>query len=185
MGPVPVQCPIENPDVLMTLTAGTRVSLSGTLLTARDAAHERLYQLHEQGLPLPVTLENQVIYYVGPGPARPGAVVGSSGPTTASRMDRYTPLLLSLGVKATIGKGYRSDAVKAALVYSHAVYFGAVGGLGALLSRSIIGQRVVAFEELGPEAIRELTVKDFPAIVLIDAEGRDFYQLAQQAYRQE
>ncbi len=182
--PVVVHCPIEDPTALRQLQAGTPVRLSGTILTGRDAAHARLHDLIREGKPLPVDFTNQVLYYVGPAPRAPGQIVGAAGPTTASRMDPYTPELLALGLRATIGKGYRSDAVKAAMREHGAVYFGAVGGLGAILSRSIVAQRVLAFPDLGPEAIHQFEVRDFPAIVLIDALGHDFYQQNQAQYRQ-
>ncbi len=183
MSPIHLNCPIDNPAQLQGLHAGTPVLLSGTVLTGRDAAHQRLHELIVAGKPLPVDLTNQILYYVGPGPAAPGQIVGAAGPTTASRMDPYTPELLALGLKGTIGKGYRSPAVKQALVEHQAIYFGAIGGLGALLSRTIVGQRILAFPELGPEAIYEFHVKDFPAIVLIDSAGRDFYQEGQSRFR--
>ncbi len=176
-------CPIQDLDFLQSLTAGTPVMLSGRLITGRDAAHARLHQMIQDGQPLPVDLSNQVLYYVGPAPARPGQVVGSAGPTTASRMDAYTPELLALGLKATIGKGYRNDTVKAAMKTHRAVYFGAIGGLGALLSRCIRSKKVLAFGDLGPEAIYEFKIEDFPVIVLVDTQGRDFYLENQGLYR--
>lgn len=171
-----ITCPLTDPAVLATLTAGTPVLLSGSILTARDAAHARLHALIEAREALPVDFTNQVLYYVGPAPAAPGQVIGAAGPTTASRMDSYTPELLKRGLKGTIGKGYRSDAVKASLMKHQAVYFGAIGGLGALLSRTILSQKVVAFKDLGPEAIYRFDIQDFPAIVLIDTQGHDFYR---------
>lgn len=176
-------CPNPDPTVLKSLAAGTPVSLWGTLVTARDAAHERLHQLLAARQPLPVELAGQVIYYVGPAPAAPGHAVGSAGPTTASRMDPYTPELLDLGLRATIGKGYRSAAVREAIARTGSLYLGAIGGLGAKLSQSIRSQRIIAFPDLGPEAIYALEVEDFPAIVLIDSQGRDFYQMNQARYR--
>jgi len=182
--PIKLPVPLTDPHQLTRLTVGTPVLLSGTLITGRDAAHQRLHALIQAGAPLPVDLTNQILYYVGPGPAAPGHIVGAAGPTTSSRMDAYTPALLERGLKGMIGKGYRSDEVKQSLTTHHAVYFGAIGGLGALLSRTIVGQRLLAFPDLGPEAMYEFTVKDFPAIVLIDSEGRDFYQENQSRYRQ-
>lgn len=183
MEPIRLTCPITDPAGLAQLAAGTPVLISGTLITGRDAAHQRLHALIEAKRPLPVDLTNQVLYYVGPAPAAPGHVVGAAGPTTASRMDPYTPELLARGLKGTIGKGYRNQTVKDAIVQHQAVYFGAIGGLGALLSRTIVGQRLLAFPDLGPEAIYEFAVKDFPAIVLIDAHGNDFYHDNQMRYR--
>lgn len=184
MEAVHLTCPIDDPKILINLTAGTPVLLSGTLITGRDAAHQRLYDLSHSGKPLPIELTNQIMYYVGPSPASPGHTVGSAGPTTASRMDPYTPELLDHGLKGMIGKGYRSDTVKKALVTHQAVYFGAIGGLGALLSRTIVRQRVLAFADLGPEAIYAFDVHNFPCIVLIDTHGNDFYQTNQAQYRQ-
>ncbi|PYN10863.1 MAG: TRZ/ATZ family protein, partial [Candidatus Rokuibacteriota bacterium] len=155
------------------LKAGDRVRISGVLYTARDAAHARLFPLVEQGKPLPIEVRGQIIYYTGPSPARPGAVVGSIGPTTGGRMDKFTPALLELGLKATIGKGARSQAVKDALRRHTAVYFGAIGGAGAVLSQFVKALEVVAYEDLGTEAIRRLEVEGFPAIVVNDCHGGD------------
>ena len=167
--------PLSDADVEM-LSAGDRVRITGVLYTARDAAHGRLLPLIEGGEKLPIDVRGQIIYYTGPSPARPGHVVGSVGPTTGGRMDRYTPRLLSLGLKGTIGKGHRSDAVKQALREHKAVYFGAIGGAGAVLSRFVKKLEVVAYEDLGTEAIRRLEVEDFPAIVVNDCFGGDLYQ---------
>ncbi|NMP24102.1 FumA C-terminus/TtdB family hydratase beta subunit [Sulfobacillus harzensis] len=183
MPSIHLTCPIDDPSRLTELSAGTPVLLSGTVLTGRDAAHQRLHDLIAAREPLPIDLTNHILYYVRPGPAAPGQVVGAAGPTTSSRMDPYTPELLEFGLKGTIGKGYRSQAVKEAFVQHQAVYFGAIGGLGALLSRTIVGQRILAFPELGPEAMYEFAVKDFPAIVLMDCAGRDFYQEGQSTFR--
>lgn len=183
MKPIHLTVPILDPITLERLTAGTTVLISGTLITARDAAHARLHEHLARGESLPVDLTNQVLYYVGPGPAAPGQIVGAAGPTTASRMDPYTPELLEQGLKGTIGKGYRSDAVKQAMMKHRAVYFGAIGGLGALISRTIVGQRLLAYPDLGPEAIYAFDVKDFPAIVLIDTQGGDFYTTNQAVWR--
>ncbi len=180
---VHLTCPVVDSLQLRSLRAGMAVRLSGTLLTARDAAHARLHQLLQASQALPVNLENQALYYVGPAPAAPGLVVGAAGPTTASRMDPYTPELLAQGLKVTIGKGYRSAAVVSAMVRHQAVYLGAIGGIGALLSRTIKNARVLAFEDLGPEAIYELVVEDFPALVLVDTTGQDYYQIGQDSYR--
>lgn len=165
------------------LRAGDYVYLTGTIYTARDAAHKRMYEtLAEQGV-LPMDVENNLIYYMGPSPAREGRPIGSAGPTTSSRMDKYAPSLLDLGLRGMIGKGKRSQAVKDAIVRNKAVYFAAVGGAGALLSRSILHSEVVAYDDLGTEAIRKLEVKDFPVIVVIDSEGEDLYESAVQKYR--
>lgn len=158
------------------LRAGDYVYLSGTIYTARDAAHKRMYEALERKEALPLDMKNNVIYYMGPSPAREGRVIGSAGPTTAGRMDKYTPVLLDMGLKGMIGKGKRSQDVKDAIVRNKAVYFAAVGGAGALLSRSIVASEVIAYDDLGTEAIRKLEVKDFPAIVVIDALGNDLYE---------
>lgn len=158
------------------LRAGDYVYLTGTVYTARDAAHKRMYEALERGEQLPLEVENNVIYYMGPSPARPGRPIGSAGPTTSSRMDKYTPSLLDLGLKGMIGKGKRSQAVRDAIVRNGAVYFAAVGGAGALLSRAIVSSEVIAYDDLGTEAIRRLEVKDFPVIVVMDAEGNNLYE---------
>lgn len=157
------------------LQAGDMVYLTGTVYTARDAAHKRMAETLHDGGELPFPIENAVIYYMGPSPAREGRPIGSAGPTTASRMDRYTPELLDLGMSAMIGKGKRSQEVRDAIVRNGAVYLAAIGGAGALLSRAIVDAEVIAYEDLGTEAIRKLTVKDFPAIVVFDSTGRDLY----------
>ncbi len=157
------------------LRAGDYVYLSGTIYTARDAAHKRMYEALERGEQLPFAMENNVIYYMGPSPARPGKPIGSAGPTTSGRMDKYTPTLLDLGLKGMIGKGKRNQAVRDAIVRNGAVYFAAVGGAGALLSQSILSSAVIAYEDLGTEAIRRLEVKHFPVIVVMDAQGNSFY----------
>lgn len=167
------------------LRSGDYVYMTGTIYTARDAAHKRMYEALEEGKELPFDIRNNVIYYMGPSPAREGRTIGSAGPTTASRMDKYTPLLLDLGLKGMIGKGKRTDAVKEAIARNKAVYFAAVGGAGALLSKAILNSEVIAYDDLGTEAIRKLTVKDFPAIVVIDSEGNNLYETAAEAYREE
>lgn len=165
------------------LKAGDYVCLTGTIYTARDAAHKRMYEtLAEQGT-LPLDIQNNVIYYMGPSPAREGRPIGSAGPTTSSRMDKYAPALLDLGLRGMIGKGKRSQAVKDAIVRNNAVYFAAVGGAGALLSRSIVKSEVIAYDDLGTEAIRKLEVADFPVIVVIDHEGTDLYETAIKEYQ--
>lgn len=165
------------------LRAGERVLVSGTLLAARDAAHKRLVGLLDEGAPLPVDLAGQVVYYVGPSPARPGQVIGSAGPTTAGRMDAYTPRLLQAGLRGMIGKGYRSPRVVDAIVAHGAPYLAAVGGAGALIARSIRKYTVLAWPELGPEALAAMEVEDFPAIVVIDSMGNDQYAMGQRPYR--
>ena len=159
--------------------------LTGTIYTARDAAHKRMQEALEQGEALPMEMKNNVIYYMGPSPAREGRPIGSAGPTTASRMDKYAPGLLDLGLKGMIGKGKRSQAVRDAIVRNGAVYFAAVGGAGALLSRAITSSEVIAYDDLGTEAIRKLYVEDFPAIVVIDAEGNNLYETAVKEYNEE
>ena len=158
------------------LHAGDRVRFSGVLLTARDAAHKRLVELLDSGRPLPIDLHGQVLYYVGPTPPRPGVVIGSAGPTTGGRMDTYAPKLMASGLKGMIGKGGRSRVVRDAMQQHTCVYFGAVGGAGALLSKYIRSAEIVAYEDLGTEAIRRLIVEDFPSIVINDVYGNDLYE---------
>jgi len=166
--------PLSDEDVCK-LAIGDVVLLTGTIYTARDAAHKRLVESLDKGETLPFDLKGALIYYVGPSPAPPGRPIGAAGPTTSYRMDSYAPRLHSLGLKATIGKGKRSDEVKAALTAHKAVYFGATGGAGALLSQCIKAAKVIAYEDLGPEAIRELTVADFPLLVINDTKGGELY----------
>lgn len=163
-------------SISTTLKAGDYVYLTGTIYTARDAAHKRMYEALERGEKLPFDVKNNTIYYMGPSPAREGRPIGSAGPTTASRMDKYAPSLLDLGLIGMIGKGKRSKAVHEAIVRDKAVYFAAVGGAGALLSKCITSSEVIAYDDLGTEAIRKLTVENFPVIVVIDAEGNDLYE---------
>ncbi|MGA2915975.1 MAG: Fe-S-containing hydro-lyase [Sedimentisphaerales bacterium] len=163
-------------EVIRSLKAGDEVSISGVVYTARDAAHKRLCELIEKKEKLPIPIEGQIFYFVGPTPARPGKVIGSAGPTTSARMDNFSPVLLSAGLKGMIGKGYRSDAVKDALKKYCAVHFAALGGAGALLSQYIISAQVVAYEDLGTEAIRKLQIKDFPAVVAYDSFGNSVYK---------
>lgn len=170
-------------DTAKQLHAGDYVFLSGTIYTARDAAHRRMDEALDRGEPLPFDLRGNVIYYMGPSPAREGHPIGSAGPTTASRMDRYTPRLLDLGLGAMIGKGRRSPAVQEGIVRNCAVYFAAIGGAGALLSKCIKESEVVAYDDLGPEAIRKLRIEDFPAIVVIDAQGNNLYDTAAAVYK--
>lgn len=166
-----------------TLRTGDYVYISGTIYTARDAAHKRMYESLEQGEALPFDIRNNVIYYMGPSPAREGRIIGSAGPTTASRMDKYAPKLMDLGLKGMIGKGKRSEAVKESIVRNQGVYLAAVGGAGALLSKCIRSSEVIAYDDLGTEAIRKLEVENFPAIVVIDKEGNDLYEMAVAEYR--
>ena len=166
----------------LSLQIGDYVYLSGTIYTARDAAHKRMYEALEKGEQLPLEVKDNVIYYMGPSPARTGRPIGSAGPTTASRMDKYAPCLLDMGLKGMIGKGKRSHEVKEAIVRNGAVYFAAVGGAGALLSRSIISSEVIAYDDLGTEAVRKLEIKDFPVIVVMDSEGNDLYETAVRDY---
>ena len=177
-----ISVPLDQKTV-SALCVGDYVYLTGTVYTARDAAHKRMYETLERGGKLPVDLENSLIYYMGPSPARPGMPIGSAGPTTAGRMDKYTPALLDLGMKGMIGKGKRSQAVKEAVVRNGAVYFAAVGGAGALLSRSILSSEVIAYDDLGTEAVRRLEIKDFPVIVVMDSQGNDLYETAAENYR--
>ena len=176
--------PLSAQDVDM-LRAGDIVYLTGLMLTGRDAAHKRLVQLLEEGKPLPVDVRGQAIYYVGPAPASPGHAVGSAGPTTSYRMDAYTPQLLKLGLNCMIGKGRRSDAVRAAMREYGAVYLGAVGGAAALIARSIKSAEVLAYPDLGTEAIHRFTVENFPTIVLMDAHGGNLYESGPALYREE
>ena len=162
------------------LRSGDYVYLTGTIYTARDAAHKRMFETLERGEELPFDIRNNIIYYMGPSPAREGRPIGSAGPTTASRMDKYTPALLDMGLTGMIGKGKRSDAVREAIVRNGAVYFAAVGGAGALLSKSIKASQVIAYDDLGTEAIRKLEVENFPVIVVIDSEGNNLYETVTQ-----
>lgn len=179
-----VNVPLDG-ETAASLKAGDYVYLTGTIYTARDAAHKRMYDALEKGEPLPLEMKNNVIYYMGPSPARTGRPIGSAGPTTASRMDKYAPALLDLGLKGMIGKGKRTKEVKEAVTRNGAVYFAAVGGAGALLSRSIISSQVIAYDDLGTEAIRRLEVRDFPVIVVMDAQGNDLYETAIRDYCKE
>lgn len=177
-----MQIPLD-PKEVKELRAGDYVKLSGIIYTARDAAHKRMSEALERGEKLPIDIEGAVIYYMGPSPAREGRPIGSAGPTTASRMDKYTPGLLDLGIAGMIGKGKRTREVQEAIVRNQAVYFAAVGGAGALLSKRILSSQVVAYEDLGTEAIRKLEVKDFPVIVVIDSEGNNLYDTAAKELR--
>ena len=165
-------------SVAKSLHSGDMVYITGTIYTARDAAHKRMFEALKNNEELPFDVKNNVIYYMGPSPAREGRVIGSAGPTTASRMDKYTPSLISLGLKGMIGKGRRSKEVIDAIVDNKAVYLAAIGGAGALLSKAITSSEVIAYDDLGTEAIRKLTVEKFPAIVVIDSDGNNLYDTA-------
>ena len=160
------------------LRAGDYVYITGTIYTARDAAHKRMVEQKEQGMELPFIMKDQIVYYLGPTPNREGQVIGSAGPTTSSRMDKYAPTLLDEGLTGMIGKGKRSKEVIDAIVRNHAVYFAAVGGAGALLSKCITKSEIVCYEDLGAEAIRKIEIKDFPVIVVIDSQGDNLYETA-------
>ncbi|MBQ7480848.1 MAG: Fe-S-containing hydro-lyase [Lachnospiraceae bacterium] len=167
------------------LKSGDYVYITGTIYTARDAAHKRMYEALEKGEKLPFDVKDNVIYYMGPSPAREGRPIGSAGPTTATRMDKYAPALLDLGLKGMIGKGKRRQNVKDSMIKNGAVYFAAVGGAGAILSKCIRESEVIAYDDLGTEAIRKLYVEDFPAIVVIDSEGNDLYETSVLEYKKE
>jgi len=170
-------------SIIESLRSGEKVLLSGFIYTARDAAHKRFAQALEEGKELPFDIRGQVIYYCGPAPAPPGKVIGSCGPTTSSRMDVYAPGLISLGLKGMIGKGKRSEGVREALKEHRAVYFGATGGAGALLARTVVAAEVIAYEDLGPEAVIRLEVKDMPLFVINDVHGNDLYREGMELYK--
>ena len=163
-------------EAIKDLRAGDSVLLSGTIITGRDAAHKRLFELLQKGEPLPVDVRGEIIYYVGPAPAKPGYAVGPAGPTSSYRMDKFTPALLDLGMKGMIGKGARSQAVIDSIVKNKAVYFAAIGGAAALIAKSIKKEELLCYEDLGTEAIRRYTIEDFPCIVAIDSEGNNVYK---------
>ncbi len=179
-----LQVPFLKNDI-KTLKSGDYVYLTGTIYTARDAAHKRMEETLNEGRELPFQIKDNVIYYMGPSPAREGRPIGSAGPTTSSRMDRYTPRLLDLGMGGMIGKGKRSPEVVEAIVRNHSIYFAAIGGAGALFSKKIIESKVIAYDDLGAEAIRELKIKDFPVIVVIDSQGNNLYETECLKYRKE
>ena len=183
--PTKLNIPIKDPEVVKKLKAVEEVLLTGKMYTARDAAHKKLIELLDKGEPLPIDLNGAAVYYVGPSPARPGNVIGSAGPTTSGRVDPYTPKLLAQWLKLMIGKGKRNEAVKEAIKKYGAAYLAATGGAAALLADRIKGARVVAYEDLGPEAIRELEVEDFPAVVVNDAAGGDAYVEGTKKYNRE
>ena len=172
-----IQLPITDEDI-KSLKAGDSVLLTGTIITGRDAAHKRLFELIEKGEELPVDVRGELIYYVGPAPAKPGYAVGPAGPTSSYRMDKFTPALVDLGMKGMIGKGARSQEVIDAIVRNKAVYFAAIGGAAALIAKSIKKEEILCYEDLGTEAVRRYTVEDFPCIVAIDSEGNNVYKTA-------
>lgn len=169
-------------ETIKSLKAGDQVLLSGVIYTGRDAAHKRLMELINNGQELPFNLTNQIIYYVGPTPTKEGMVFGSGGPTTSGRMDAYAPKMIELGLHGMIGKGYRSDQVKESIKNNCGIYFGAIGGAGAYIGKCVKNAKIIAFEDLGAEAIRELVVEDFPLTVVIDCEGNDLYQIGKDKY---
>jgi fumarate hydratase subunit beta len=182
METIRIKAPLDEKTVEK-LKAGDQVSISGVIYTARDAAHKRLVESLDKGEKLPLDIKNQVLYYMGPSPAKPGYAIGSAGPTTSGRMDSYAPRLMAEGVKGMIGKGDRSQTVKDAMKKYKAVYFAAIGGAGTLISKSIKGSDVIAYEDLGAEAIRRLEVEDFPATVINDIYGGDLYEEGKAKYR--
>ena len=181
MDKIKITAPLSD-DIILKLKTGDEVLISGTIYTARDQAHFRLVKLIEDNKPLPFNLQGQIIYYVGPTPEKPGEVIGSAGPTTSYRMDKYAPILIKNGLKGMIGKGKRSAEVKEAIKKYKAVYFGAIGGAGALISKTIKSSTVIAYDDLLSEAVRRLTVEDFPAIVVNDVYGGDLYEEGRQKY---
>lgn len=178
-----IQIPIQK-EIIRELKAGDYVYLTGEIYTARDAAHKRMNETLDRKEELPVNIKDKIIYYMGPSPAREGKVIGSAGPTTASRMDKYAPRLMDLGLSGMIGKGNRSQEVIDAIIRNEGVYFAAVGGAGALLSKCIKKSEVIAYDDLGTEAIRRLEVEDFPVIVVIDSEGNNLYEMAIEEYKE-
>ena len=180
--PKRINAPIDD-ETARNLRAGDSVLLSGKILAARDAAHKRMVECLDRGERLPVDLTGQIVYYVGPSPAKPGQPIGSAGPTTSGRMDAYAPRLMDVGLKGMIGKGYRSDKVVEAMKKHGVPYMAAVGGAGALIAKKIKSYKVLAWPELGPEALAEMEVEDFPAIVVIDSEGNNYYETGQKPWR--
>ena len=177
-----ITLPLQD-EIISTLEVGDEVLLSGIIYTARDAAHKRMVETLKENKPLPVDLKNQIIYYVGPCPAKPGEIIGSCGPTTSGRMDAYTPMILQQGLKGMIGKGERNQAVIDAIIKNQAVYFTAIGGAGALLADRVKEAKVVAYEDLGAEAIYKLYVDDFPVVVTIDTKGNNLYDTQKEKYK--
>jgi len=182
MATLNIKSPIDE-ETVKSLKAGDQVFITGVIYTARDAAHKRLIEALDKGEKLPLDLANQVVYYMGPSPARPGQAIGSAGPTTSGRMDSYAPRLMAAGLKGMIGKGNRSQAVKDAMKEYKAVYFAAIGGAGALISKSIKKAEVIAYEDIGAEAIRRLEVENFPATVINDIYGGDLYEQGKAKYQ--
>ncbi|NMA66966.1 MAG: Fe-S-containing hydro-lyase [Clostridiaceae bacterium] len=176
-----ISAPLDE-KIIKELTSGDEVFISGTLYTGRDAAHKRMIELIKSGKPLPFDIKDQIIYYVGPCPAPEGKIIGSAGPTTSGRMDAYAPELIALGLKGMIGKGLRNDAVKKAIKKYKAIYFGAIGGAGALISSCIKKEEIIAFEDLGTEAIRKIQVENLPCVVIIDSKGNDLYEIGRKQY---
>lgn len=176
-----IQTPLTE-DKVKSLKAGDRVLISGVIYTARDAAHKKMVELLDENKPLPIDVKDAIIYYVGPSPAKPGNAIGSAGPTTSYRMDPYAPRLLDLGLRGMIGKGSRSREVIESIKKNCAVYFAAIGGAAALMAKSIKEAEVVAYEELGSEAIRKLRVEDLPVMVVVDCKGNDLYEIGQKEY---
>ena len=169
-------------DKISNLKAGDNILLSGVIYSARDAAHKRLIELLDKGKELPLNIKDETIYYVGPSPAKPGQVIGSAGPTTSYRMDAFAPRLMDLGLKGMIGKGARNEEVIDSIKKNKAVYFGAIGGAAALIGKSIIKSEIIAYEDLGAEAIRRMEVKDMPLVVIIDPQGNNLYDIGQKSY---
>ncbi|SHO54278.1 Fe-S-containing hydro-lyase [Anaerocolumna xylanovorans] len=172
-----IKTPLKE-EVIKDLGAGDYVYITGTIYSARDAAHQRMYEASFKGESMPFPIKDSIVYYLGPTPEKEGQIIGSAGPTTSSRMDKYTPLLLENGLKGMIGKGKRSEEVIESIVKNKGVYFAAVGGAGALLSKKIKSSRIIAYDDLGTEAIRELYVEDFPVIVVVDSDGNNLYDIA-------
>ncbi|NFN18008.1 Fe-S-containing hydro-lyase [Clostridium botulinum] len=169
-------------DKVLKLKSGDTILLSGTIYSARDVAHKRLIDLLDKNEKLPLNIDNEIIYYVGPSPAKPGNVIGSAGPTTSYRMDSYTPRLLELGLKGMIGKGARNENVIESIKKNKAIYFGAIGGAAALIAKSIVKSEVIAYEDLGAEAIRKMEVKDMPLVVIVDSDGNNLYEIGKRNY---
>ncbi|NFG42229.1 Fe-S-containing hydro-lyase [Clostridium botulinum] len=169
-------------EKILKLKAGDTILLSGIIYSARDAAHKRLIELLDKDEKLPLSIDNEIIYYVGPSPAKPGSVIGSAGPTTSYRMDSYAPRLLDLGLKGMIGKGARNEEVIESIRKNKAIYFGAIGGAAALIAKSIVKSEIIAYEDLGAEAIRKMEVKDMPLVVIIDSAGNNLYEIGQKDY---
>lgn len=178
-----IQLPLDE-ETILSLKAGESVLLNGTMITGRDAAHQRLFDAIQNHEPLPIKIEGEVIYYVGPSPTKPGMNIGSAGPTSSYRMDKYAPTLIEHGLRGMIGKGNRNPEVISAMKQHRCVYFAAIGGIGAMISKSIMGSEILCYEDLGTEAIHRFWVKDFPAIVVIDAYGNNLYEIEQAKYRE-